>query len=152
MGITRLRQNYISLTKTSKFERTLKDIRIEKTILAPICATIFFFEVLALPYVILCPELQSCAIARKTDDCNLEKMAKILILDTIWGPQNFFYEFYLYYSQTCSNHHLYETTSGLRRDEANSSPKINLSLIIFTLLLLYNIKTGQFTKLHKLLM
>ena len=71
MGITRLRQNYISLTKTSKFERTLEDIRIEKIILAPISATFFFFffffEVLALPYVILCPKLQPCAIARKTD-------------------------------------------------------------------------------------
>ena len=54
---------------SNTFEWTLNNIRTEKTISAPICATKnFFFEVLALLDVRHCPKLESCATSRKTND------------------------------------------------------------------------------------
>ena len=80
--------------KTSRFEWTVGNIRIEKTISAPILVAIFF-EVSAVLDVRHCPKLRSCAILRK--QCNLEKMAKTLIWDPVWVPPNFFHGFYLYW-------------------------------------------------------
>ena len=51
--------------KTSRFEWTVDNIRIEKTISAPILVVIFFFEVSAVLDVRHCPKLRSCAILRK---------------------------------------------------------------------------------------
>ena len=65
--------------KTSKFEWTLDNIRIEKIISATIWATeffFFFFEISALLDVRQCPKLQSCAISRKTNDATLRKWQK----------------------------------------------------------------------------
>ena len=65
------------LKKTSKFEWTLDDIRIEKVILTPIWANFFFFfEVSALLDVRYCPKLQYCAISRKNNDETLRKWQK----------------------------------------------------------------------------
>ena len=77
--------------ETSKFEWT-RNNRIDKIILVPIwaiyiymciyiyiyiCIYIYiFFEVSALLDVRHCPNLQSCAISRKTNDENLRKWKK----------------------------------------------------------------------------
>ena len=56
-------------------------------ILAPIWATLFFFffffEISVLLNVRRCPKMQSCAISRKTNDVNLRKWQKKLLLDPI---------------------------------------------------------------------
>ena len=67
------RSNEIFKKKTSKFEWTLNDIRIEKTISAPIWATKLFLKVSPLLDVRHCPKLQSCPISRKTYDATLRK-------------------------------------------------------------------------------
>ena len=59
--------------KTSKFEWTLDDIRIEKIISVPILATKFFLEVSSLLDARHCTKPQSCAISRKTNDATLRK-------------------------------------------------------------------------------
>ena len=82
---------WMIIRKTSKFEWTLDDIRIEKIILAPIWATKHFLEVSALLNVIDCHKLQSCAISRETNNATLR-----CNLGPIWGLRNFFHEFYLY--------------------------------------------------------
>ena len=53
--------------KTSKFEWTLDNIRIEKIISVPIWATRFFLEVSALLDARHCTKPQSYAISTKTD-------------------------------------------------------------------------------------
>ena len=67
------RSNEIFKKKTSKFEWTLNDIRIEKTISPPIWATKLCLKVSPLLDVRHCPKLQSCPISRKTYDATLRK-------------------------------------------------------------------------------
>ena len=64
------------ISAISKVVWTLNNIRIEKTILAPICTTKIFLEILALLDVRHCPKLQSCSISRKTNDATLRKWQK----------------------------------------------------------------------------
>ena len=61
--------------ETSKFEWT-RNNRIDKIILVPIWAIYIYIEVSALLDVRHCPNLQSCAISRKTNDENLRKWKK----------------------------------------------------------------------------
>ena len=63
------------LNKTSKFQWTLDNIRIEKIILAPILPK-NFFEVSALLAVRHCPKLQSWLLSGKTNDGTLRKWQK----------------------------------------------------------------------------
>ena len=62
--------------KTSKFEWTLDNIRIEKIISAPIWATKLSWEVSAPLDVRHCPKLQSCAILKETYDATFLKWQK----------------------------------------------------------------------------
>ena len=71
------KKHKIKKKKTSKFEWTLNNIRIEDIISAAIWATIF----LALLDVRHCPQLQSCAISRKINKPNLKNDKK-----TSFGP------------------------------------------------------------------
>ena len=50
----------------------------------------FFFEASALLNVRHCPNLQSCAISRKTNDANLRKWQKKAHFESNFGPPNFF--------------------------------------------------------------
>ena len=59
------------LPKTSMFECTLDNIRIERSFWPQFLFC--FVEVLALLDVRHCPKLQSCAISKKTNDATLRK-------------------------------------------------------------------------------
>ena len=65
---TNFKLNLLVFIRTSKFEWTFDDIRIEKIISSSIWAPKFFLEVSALPDF-----RQSCEISRKTNDATLRK-------------------------------------------------------------------------------